>query len=221
MTTPSQPPESEQPPNAPRPGVRMRAPGAAPSLPEEVSEPRPTTGEGIHPEEQLAPPAPTPDQAETPPPTRRKGRLQRVREAVESSAGQRQPSDPSETIPSTKGRTRPPPIDRPKLIDKAELAGDLTNLFQAAGEKANERLAPGTPLYIAADAEARGVAEPVASILDRHLPNAVRDPDARDAFAAAITLVRYAVRQIRLRAEIRRRLDAGSGEEPAEQRPAA
>lgn len=85
----------------------------------------------------------------------------------------------------------------------------------------NDRRAPGTPLWIADEAEARGVAEPAANVIDRHLPSAIRDPDARDAFAAALTLVRYLWRQIRLRAELRKTardaggLDAAEPEQPA------
>lgn len=216
MTTPSQPLDDEQPPPAPRPGVRMRAPGAAPSLPAEGSE-SPSPAPAADPLQPSSPPA-TLEPAQ--PPTM----VEKVRRARASRSGKgsaaTSAADPKPTTNSSTASTDPDD-PAPQLIEPGLLAEDLTEILQGASEAANDRWAPaGTPLYLADEREAAGVATPISSMITRHMPSAIKEPDAKDAFAAGITLTRYLVRQIRLYFEIRR-VNRAAGEPQPEQQPQA
>jgi hypothetical protein len=104
------------------------------------------------------------------------------------------------------------------FVDVSQLRESVREILLTASEEANQRWAPdGTPLYVASEVEADGVAHPVAKVIGRHMPAGLGgpgNPDLADAVAAVITLARYGLRQIRLRNEIRRQLKAGAAPEP-------
>lgn len=205
-TTQSPPPVDGAQPPAPRPGVRLKAPGAAPLPPDEND-----------PTETPLPEAPADPAAESPPakPSRRR----RVREVVDSAIAQPDSSGEPTTPETRSSRTSTEkPVAGPKLIDRGELEDDITSAIKGAGELANANYAPdGTPLYLVDEVEARGMAAPAARVIDRKLPGAIKDPDAQDAFAAGITLARYLWRQIRLYYEIKRPAKDETGDGDQEQ----
>jgi hypothetical protein len=159
-------------------------------------------------------PAETAEAAPTPEPKPKRSRVQRAKDRVASAAEQLQSSgEPGTTTPSTTGST-----DRPKFVETKQLEDDLTQALRGASEIANDRFTPGTPLLLADEPEARGVAGPAARIIGRNLPAGMAEPNAQDAFAAGITLARYLLRQVRLYFEVKR-AHAAAGQPEAEQEP--
>lgn len=91
-----------------------------------------------------------------------------------------------------------------------------------AGEIANGRVAPGTPLLLVDRAdEAEPAAKPLSRIIARKMPSAIKDQDFRDAAAAGIVVVRYVWRQIRLYYEMRRATAADAAPQHDQEPPAA
>lgn len=207
-TNPNPPLDDEQPPPAPRPGLRLPPPGAVPALPP-ASEPEATTPPAAAGEPDLQPAAERPA---------KKTRKVKGRSAGGSRTGSKPGSPDATTTPTSSStgsseqgfRVEPPP----QLVEPTQLTEDLTAMLLAVGATANDRYAPGTPLFIADRAEAHGVARPAARVITRHTPAGLGgpgNPDLADAIAAGITLVRYMVRQIRLWFEVKRHRAAGTG----------
>lgn len=216
--TTASPQPSEPPPDpAPRPELRLRPPGAPQFHPAAPPEPEAT--------EQLleqTPPAP-PEPQQQPATSRRAARRRRAADSGIGSEASPGPEPAAKTTTSSStgsSEPKPPPERAPAFVEPVQLTRDLTELLLTAGESANDRFAPeGTPMFLADRAEAEGIARPAARVISRHTPAGLGgpgNPDLADAVAAGITLVRYAVRQIRLWYEIKR-LHAGDATSPANQ----
>lgn len=166
-------------------GLLLRPPGSPPSPPADApSPPPPSPSPNPHPNPPPSPPPPSLDD--------------------EDFSDDFEPAPPS-AARRTSSRTS---TDRPLLVDPKLFAEDFAQLVGALGQAANLRLAPtGTPLYLTTEEEQAGVGEPLANMLARRIPADLVGggaPDTADAIRAGITLVRYTVRQVRLRLELRR-----------------
>lgn len=186
---------------------------------------------GANPPDDANPPPETPTTAESPspqteePPTTTTTGTPRRSSPLDRLFGRDSDSDsepfadsaPPPTTTSTRAFTDEAEIQA--FVDKTLLGEDLAEGLLAAAEAANDKVAPGTPLLIADQREAEGIANPLARIITRHMPPGLGgpgNPDLADAMAAGITLVRYARRQIRLYFEIKRVAAAGAGLSPDE-----
>lgn len=208
-TSGSQPPSEQPLQSAPAPGVRIRPPGAAPRLPD------PDANEQRHSADDPSSPSPTSPPAADSQPDKPKATRREKAAAGDSSDGRgsRSQAGPTTATTSTTGSTDPrdggperelPP---PVFVEPTQLAADLAGLLLAASEQANDKFAPETPLLLADEHEAIGVARPAARIIVRHMPAGMGgpgNPDLADAVSAAITLFRYGLRQLRLFHAIRR-----------------
>lgn len=167
-------------------------------------------------------PTPAPEGADWPP----------VSEADDST------DQPSTTPPGTSssrvstddpdlgpGAPRRPEADPRPLRDVPELTEGIATAIHAVGDELNERLAPGTELFLTDANDEQGLARPTSRLIVRRMPadlGAAANPDLADVIAAAIVLVRYGVKQLNLTRALRRaaRAAADDGMVPAGTPPA-
>jgi hypothetical protein len=132
---------------------------------------------------------------------------------------------PSTTPPGTSSRAstddvddagdapRRPEADPRPLRDVPELTEGIATAIHAVGDELNERLAPGTELFLTDRNDEQGLARPTSRLIVRRMPadlGAAANPDLADLIAAAIVLVRYGVKQLNLTRALRRQLRAAA-----------
>lgn len=171
-------------------GLRLRPPGSRPNLPD-GADPSPSESPSRPAEEEAA--------AEIPSLSDGPGSSDGYERDEFGSTSTTESSSPT----STSRRSSPP------LVDPALFADDIAEMIGSLAQAANGRYGEGTELYLTTPAEERGIGEPIAGMLARRIPKTIAgrgdDPDLVDALRAGATLFRYAVRQVRMRLELRRK----------------
>lgn len=129
----------------------------------------------------------------------------------------------SPTTSSSPGSTNPedaprrPAADRVVMRDPQELIDGIAQGVHFVGDELNDRLAPGTELYLTDPQDEQGLAKPTARLMLRRLPaELTANSDFADAIAAAAVLARYVVKQLNLMRLMRRekRAAAAAGQVP-------
>lgn len=114
---------------------------------------------------------------------------------------------------------RPAGAEPVALRDMPQLRDGIAQAVHAVGDELNDRVAPGTDLFLTDPADEQGLAEPVSRLILRRMPAdlaAASNPDFADVIAAGIVLARYAVKQLNVMRALRRqaRAAAESGQVP-------
>lgn len=201
-------------PGGPEPGVVLNPPGSSRPSPPATGDPS-TTADPRSPSTPSRGPSPSPSlkaaAADPSPPATVSGEDSEDFYDEEPSSG----STTAETSSPTS--TEPPPWKRPPpLVDPRLFAADIAQAVGALGQAANDKFGPpGSDAWLTTPEEEHGVGDPAARMLARRVPDVLAKvigsgPDAEDAVQAAITLARYAVRQFRLRMELRRQRRAAA-----------
>jgi len=163
------------------------------------------------------------DQATTPPAGPESGPGD-VDEPPGSGTGPGEPgsSRPDSEDPSTRsGRARGASPFRKGELKKAIEATVVGTSILAHDNLARDELDQLNEVYVVTDAEAEGLAEPLAGIASRRMrAGDAGNPDVIDVIRALVTVAAYVTRQLRLRAEIRK-ARRGHVDPPAEVDPPA
>jgi hypothetical protein len=133
------------------------------------------------------------------------------------TASELPPPSPTTTQdqPTTPGTSNGPELDEPKdapapktgrgssqastaePLDRTAVVGAIATVFMALTTLLHKRFAPkGSLLWLAKDEEVDGVAEPLASIVERRNPIGGAASDVADAISAGVAFAGYAIRNI-------------------------
>lgn len=116
-----------------------------------------------------------------------------------------------------RGGLRASGAERVVMRDPKELIDGIAQGVHFVGDELNDRLAPGTELYLTDESDEQGLAKPTARLMLRRLPPELStNSDFADAIAAAAVLARYVVKQLNLLRLMRRqrREAAAAGQVP-------
>lgn len=141
---------------------------------------------------------------------------------------------PSPTTSSSPGSTDEPgrgqrvgsAAPRIALRDMPQLRDGIAQAVHAIGDELNDRVAPGTELFLTDEHDEQGIAAPASRLILRRLPPdlaASANPDFADAVEALIVIARYAVKQLNVMRALRRlrREQEQAGQVPYGTPPAA
>lgn len=116
-----------------------------------------------------------------------------------SSGAEFDPADPGGPNPWEGASSERTPLKAPKAWRSL-----IAEVLRGAGDTANERLAPaGSDLWLL-DERDEQIADPLARIAARRVPDIGKTPDVADAVVAAFILVRYVAKQINIMTSLRR-----------------